>query len=111
MASGEPDRESEIASQLEAAKTRMMWFRAAHAVHQGAAYLTAGLTLVGLVVANRFVALSLMDWVWTMATGMVIGVPSLWVLAGIAGWLVRPTRQQLDLLAVESRRIQRERPR
>ena len=107
MASGEPNRESGITADLKAAKTRLMCFRATHAMHQGAAYLVCGMTLAGLLVARRFVALSLMDWVWTMAAAMFFGVPSLWIVAAIAGWLVKPTRQQLDLLAAESRRIQR----
>lgn len=111
MASGEPDRESGITSQLESAKTRLMWFRAAHPVHQGAAYLTAGLTLVSFVVVSRFVALSLMDWVWIMAAAMVVGIPALWVVAGVVGWLVRPNREQLDLIAAESRRTTLIRPR
>lgn len=107
MASSDPSRESDIAAELKAAKTRLIWFRATDAVHQGAAFLVCGTTLAALLVARRFVALNLMDWVWTMAGAMFFGVPSLWIVAAIAGWLVKPTRQQLDLLAAESRRIQR----
>ncbi|MBM4092620.1 MAG: hypothetical protein FJ276_24860 [Planctomycetes bacterium] len=73
--------------------------------------MTAGLTLVSFVVVSRFVALSLMDWVWIMAAAMVVGIPALWVVAGVVGWLVRPNREQLDLIAAESRRTTLIRPR
>lgn len=111
MASGEPERESSIAPQLAAARRRMMLWQTAYVVYQGAAYFAAGLALVSLLIVSRFVALTLTDWVWIMAAAMVVGVPSLWVGAGIMGWVVRPTRQQVDLLAVESRRIERDRSR
>ena len=100
-----------MASELAAAKGRMLLWQTACVVYQGAAYLAAGLALVSLAVVSQFVRLSLIDWGCTMVVAMFVGVPSLWIGAAIMGWLVKPTRQQLELLAVESRRIERERQR
>jgi len=66
--------------------------------------------MLRLANTSRFVTLSLMDWLSIMAAAMLVGVPLLWVGAGIVGWLARPSRQHVDLVEAESRRIRRDRP-